>query len=221
MPVKVLVVDELPAVGEALHRALAASGGFDVVGISRSHAEVSPLVAETRPDVVLVHEAYPGADGGATSRALSSYPEIPVVAMISDASDEHLGRMVSAGVSGLVRLRRDEFETLLTTLRRAAAGEVLLSPADLRRVIQRQRVQLQRDRRREDVLRRLTRREVEVLGLVARGLDNRKIAATMHVSVTTVRSHVQRILSKLDVHSKLEATVLANEYDLIAKAPRD
>ncbi|HEY4028566.1 MAG TPA: response regulator transcription factor [Candidatus Dormibacteraeota bacterium] len=212
-------MDDLIAVAEALHRALAATAGFRVVGVAGSQADVSRLLlAGTAPDVILVHEHFSRSAGTLSEQILAHHPEIPVVAMVSDGNDENLYTTVSAGVSGLVMLRLDGFEALVTTLSRAATGEVLLSSTVLRRIIQRQRMQLTRDRQRGDVLRRLTRRELEVLELVTHGLDNRTIAARMHVSVTTVRSHVQRVLSKLEVHSKLEATVLANQYDLVRAA---
>ena len=103
-------------------------------------------------------------------------------------------------------------------VQRAAAGEFLLSAGTLRKIIQRQRMAVMRERQRTDVLRRLTGRELEVLELVADGLDNRTIAGKLCVSVTTVRSHVQHLLAKLDVHSKLEAAILANQYGLASRA---
>ena len=211
----VLIVDDLLAVAEALQRALAATTRFDVIGVGRNHAEADRILSEMVPDVILVHEEFDdGAEGSVSEQILAEHPDIPVVVMVSDTSDEKLYRSVSGGISGLVRLRLDGFDALVATLHRAASGEMLLSPAMLRKIIQRQRMQLMKERQRGDVMRRLTGRELEVLCLVAHGLDNRTIAARMHVSVTTVRSHVQRMLPKLGVHSKLEATVLANQYGL-------
>lgn len=212
---RVLIVDDLLALAEALQRALAATARFEVVGVGRNHADTKRILSETIPDVILVHEELDdGSEASLFDQILAEHPDIPVVVMVSDTSDENLYRSVSAGVSGLVRLRLDGFDALVATLLRAASGETLLSPAILRKIIQRQRMQLMKERQRGDVMRRLTGRELEVLALVARGLDNRSIATRMHVSVTTVRSHVQRLLPKLGVHSKLEATALANQYGL-------
>lgn len=217
--IKVLIVGELLTIGEALQRALATAAGVNVAGIGRDLADIGRLLSGIPPDVILV---YGGADNGATARLveqiLTHHPDVRLVVSVTDTDDESLHSFVAAGAFGLVNLRLDGFEALVSALHRAAAGEFLLPEATLRKIIQRQRAEAVRERQRTDVLRRLTRRELEVLMLVARGLDNRMIAEKLCVSVTTVRSHVQHLLSKLGVHSRLEAAVLANQYGLAPEA---
>lgn len=217
--IKVLIVGELLTVAEALERALATAAGVDVIGIRRDLADISLLLSDASPDVILA-TGETGKDGGArlVERILATHPDARVVVLAADIDDESVQSFVAAGAFGLVDLRLDGFEALVSALHRAAAGEFLLSAGTLRKIIQRQRMAVMRERQRTDVLRRLTGRELEVLELVADGLDNRAIAKELSVSVTTVRSHVQHLLAKLDVHSKLEAAILANQYQLASRA---
>lgn len=213
--IKVLIVGELLTVEEALQRALATAAGVDVIGIGRDIAETERLLSDPPPDVIL---AYGGTGHGADARLveqiLARHPDARVVVMAADTGDGSLHSFVAAGAFGLVNIRLDSFEELVSALRRAAAGEFLLSAETLRKIIQHQRTEVARERQRTSMIRRLTGRELEVLALVAAGLDNRMIAEKLCISVTTVRSHVQHLLAKLDVHSKLEAAMLANRYEL-------
>jgi DNA-binding NarL/FixJ family response regulator len=147
---------------------------------------------------------------------LASQPDARVVVLAPDADDKSLHSFVTAGAFGLVNLQLDGFDALVSAIHRAAAGEFLLSSDTVRRIIQYQRTEAVRQRRRADLIHQLTDRELEVLALVACGLDNRTIAEKLYVSVTTVRSHVQHLLAKLGLHSRLQAAVLANQYELAA-----
>jgi two-component system response regulator DevR len=217
--IKVLIVGQLLTVEEALQRALATVAGVRVIGVGRDLAEAERLVLDLQPDVIL---ACGSADSGTGARLveqmLARNPDARVVVLAPDADDQSLHNFVTAGAFGLVNLQLDGFDTLVSALHRAAAGEFLLSADTLRRIIQYQRTEVLRQRQRADVIRRLTERELEVLALVGSGLDNRKIAEKLYVSVTTVRSHVQHVLAKLDLHSRLQAAVLANQYELAAGA---
>ena len=216
---KVLIVGELLTVQEALQRALAMAADVDVVGIGRDLADVDCLLSSISPDVILVCG---GPDNGTAARLveqiLTHHPDVRIVVMATDTDDESLYRFVAAGAFGLVNIRLDGFETLVSVLHRAAAGEFPLSGDTLRKIIQHQRMEAVQERQRAEMIRRLTGRELEVLSLVGCGLSNRVIAEKLCVSVTTVRSHVQHLLSKLDVHSRLEVAVLANRYGLASGA---
>jgi DNA-binding NarL/FixJ family response regulator len=213
--IEVLIVGKPLVVGEALQRALATEAGVRVMGIEWDLAETERLLADTQPDVIL-------ACGGATGdiepwmveQIVTRNPDARVVILTHHADDESLHDYVTAGALGLVNLQVDGFAALVSALHRAAAGEFLLSADILRRVIRHQRVEFVRQRRRADVIQRLTERELEVLALVGSGFDNRVIAKKLFVSVATVRSHVQHVLVKLDLHSRLQAAVLANQYEL-------
>jgi DNA-binding NarL/FixJ family response regulator len=190
-----------------------------VMGIGRDLAEAQRHEADGdgRPDVILLCvSADNSADAQMVEHILASQPDARVVVLAPDADDMSLHSFVTAGEFGLVDLQLDGFDALVSALHRAAAGEFLLSADTLRRIIQYQRTEAVRQRRRADLIHQLTDRELEVLALVGRGLDNRAIAEELYVSVTTVRSHVQHLLAKLGLRSRLRAAVLANQYELAA-----
>jgi DNA-binding NarL/FixJ family response regulator len=215
--IKVLIVGGLLTMQEALQRALATVTAVKVMGIGRDLTEAQHHVANGRPDVILLCG---GADSNTDARMvehiLASQPDARVVVLAPDADDKSLHYFVTAGAFGLVNLQLDGFDALVSALHRVAAGEFLLSADTLRRIIQYQRTEAVRQRRRSDLIHQLTDRELEVLALVGSGLDNRAIAEKLYVSVTTVRSHVQHLLAKLGLHSRLQAAVLANQYELAA-----
>ena len=217
--IKVLIVGKPLVVGEALQRALATETGVRVMGIGRDLAETERLLVDEQPDVIL---ACGGAAGDiepwVVEQIVARNPDARVVILTHHADDESLHDFVTAGALGLVSLEADGFAALVSALHRAASGEFLLSADTLRRIIRHQRVEFVRQRRRADVIQRLTERELEVLALMGSGLDNRMIAEKLFVSVATVRSHVQHVLAKLDLHSRLQAAVLANQYELVIGA---
>jgi DNA-binding NarL/FixJ family response regulator len=207
-------------VNEALQRALRTVTGVRVIGTGRDLAEVQCLLAETPPDVILACGG-PGGDADAqlVEQIMTGNPQARVVVLTPGADDGNLHNFVTAGAFGLVNLHQDGFDTLVSALNRAASGEFLLSADTLRRIIQHQRTETLLQRKRTEVIRRLTERELEVLALVGCGLENRLIAEKLSVSVTTVRSHVQHLLAKLGLHSRLEAAVFAHRYELVAADP--
>lgn len=213
--IKVLIVGSLLTMQEALQRALATMTAVRVMGIGRDLDEAQRLLADEQPDVVLMCG---GADINTGARMvehmLAAQPDARVVVLAPDANDESLHCFVTAGAFGLVNLQLDGFDALVSALHRAAAGEFLLSADTLRRIIQYQRTEETRQRQRADLVNQLTDRELQVLALVGCGLDNRMIAEKLYVSVATVRSHVQHLLAKLGLHSRLQAAVLANQHEL-------
>ncbi|MGD0703827.1 MAG: response regulator transcription factor [Trebonia sp.] len=213
---RVLIVGGLQIVNEALQRALRTVAGIRVIGVGRDLVEARLFLADL-PDVILVWDK---VDGGTAAQLveqiISDSPQARVVVLSTEADDESLHSLVTAGASGLVNLQQDGFDTLVSALHRAAAGEFLLSADTLRRIIKHQRTETLQQRKRADVVRRLTERELEILALVGIGLDNRMIAEKLTVSVTTVRSHVQHMLAKLGLHSRLEAAVFAARHELVA-----
>ena len=214
--IKVLIVGKPLVVEEALERALATETGVRVMGIGRDLAETERLLADAQPDVILACGGAAARDTGprVVEQIVTRNPDARVVVLTHHADDESLHDFVTAGAFGLVNLQLDGFGALVSALHRAAAGEFLLSADTLRRIIRHQRMEFVRQRRRADVIQRLTERELEVLALIGSGLDNRTIAEKLFVSVATVRSHIQHVLVKLDLHSRLQAAVLANQYEL-------
>lgn len=212
--ISVLIVGGLLIVNEALRHALHAVTGVTVTGVGRDLREAQRFLTD-KPDVILVCGESDGDTGTRlVEQIMTANPHARVVVLSGGADSESLHGLVTAGALGLVNLRQDGFDTLVSALHRAAAGEFLLSADQLRRVIRHQWTETLQLRKRADVIRRLTERELEVFALVGGGLDNRQIAEKLSVSVTTVRSHVQHVLTKLGLHSRLEAVVFANRFEL-------
>jgi DNA-binding NarL/FixJ family response regulator len=218
--IRVLIVGGFLITNEALQRALRTVTGVRVIGIGRDLAEVQRFLAEDLPDVVLACGGPDGdADASLVEQIMMGNTHARVVVLAPGADDGNLHSFVTAGAFGLVNLQQDGFDTLVSALHRAASGEFLLSADTLRRIIQHQKTETLLQRKRSEVIRRLTERELEVLALVGCGLENRLIAEKLSVSITTVRSHVQHLLTKLGLHSRLEAAVFANRLELIGSGP--
>ncbi|MCB0965988.1 MAG: response regulator transcription factor [Ilumatobacter sp.] len=194
---------------EGVASSLRSSGLVDVLEIAASAAAGEDAVGRLHPDVVLVDYGLPDGDGvSLAARIHRQWPTIKIV-MVTSLTDERLVlKAVEAGCAGFVTKDRTVDE-LVAAIQAVADGEALISPLMLNRVLR----QLRRrdDRPGAD----LSAREREVLALVCEGMSNPAIAERLHVSHNTVRSHVQNILSKLQVHSKLEAAAVATRDGLV------
>lgn len=211
-PIRVLIVDDHELVAESLERLLADQSDIEVVGIAGTGAEALEMAAELRPDVVLMDFKLPDADGTDVARQVKERrPEAKVVMVTGYAEDAILIRAIEAGCSGFVT-KQQASATVVSAVRAASVGESLIEPTLLARLLPRLR---QTDRRTVD----LTTRETEILKLVAEGLTNQAIAERLVISTNTVRNHVQNILTKLGVHSKLEAVATAVRRGMIRIGP--
>jgi DNA-binding NarL/FixJ family response regulator len=171
-----------------------------------------------RPDIVLMDVRMPEMDGiAATRELLARVPSARVVILTTFDEDEYVIGALRAGASGFL-LKRSSPEELLRAIHTVAAGDALLSPSVTRRMIDRlveqPLLQPSSDPRLED----LTRRELDVLLLIAQGLSNREIANALSVEETTVKSHVRRVLMKLGVRDRVHAVILAYQSGLISTA---
>lgn len=214
-PVRVLVVEDHPVVAEGLKLVLDRASAMAVVGVADSVAAADRLSREQQPDVAVIDYHLPdgtGADAAAAIRRRA--PGAALLVLSADASDEAMLASIEAGVSGYV-VKSEAAAQIVDSVRRVAAGEMLISPATLAGLLARQRQRAGRAARRESLVKRLTPREREVLALMARGLDNRTMAERLDISLATARAHVQSIIEKLEAHSKLEAVVRANEFRLL------
>jgi DNA-binding NarL/FixJ family response regulator len=156
----------------------------------------------------------PDLDGiAATREVLSASPDVKIVILTTFEDDEYLFGALSAGASGFL-LKRTTPEELIAAIHTVAAGEALLSPAVTRTVIDRAASQPTVDRAASARLDRLTSRERDVLGLVARGLSNAEIAAELIIEESTVKTHLKRILAKLEVRDRVQLVILAYETGL-------
>jgi DNA-binding NarL/FixJ family response regulator len=213
--VRVLVVEDHPIVAEGLKLAIDRNADLAVVGTVGTVAAAGPAAAVLQPHVVLLDYHLPdgnGSDAAARIRAVA--PDAVLLMLTADGSDDVMLAAIEAGVSGRI-VKSEAVTGIADAIRRAAAGEMLVSPATLAALLGRRRQRAERDAQRGSFRERLTPREAEILQLMARGLENRAVADQLGISVYTVRVHVQSLSSKLNAHSRLEAVVRATEYGLI------
>ncbi|MBM2619791.1 response regulator transcription factor [Actinoplanes sp. LDG1-06] len=211
--IRVLVVDdqELVRAGVTL---LLRTAGEDVVGEAADGHEAVRLAERLRPDVILMDLRMPRVDGiEATRRILATLPGTHVVMLTTFGEDAEVYGALRAGAVGYL-LKDGAPEAMIDAVRRAARGEPLLAPAVLSRVVARAL-----DAHREDAqpgeLAALTPREREVLALVGAGQSNAEIGETLHLGVTTVKSHVAAVTEKLGLRNRVQAAVMAHRLGLI------
>jgi DNA-binding NarL/FixJ family response regulator len=212
---RIVVVDDQDVVRAAFEVLLGTQPDFAVVGSARDGTQAVRLCRELRPDVVLMDIRMPGMDGIEATRRLVAGQDAPRVLILTTFDlDEHVYDALDAGASGFL-LKDATAERLFDAVRVVAAGEALLAPTVTRRLVAEfARI---RTRRREPLaaLRTLTARETEVLRLIAEGLSNPEIAARLTVGEETVKSHVSRILAKLNLRDRTQAVVVAYESGLV------
>ena len=206
---KVLIVDDHQMVAQALTEVLDQEPDMDVVGRAATVDDAVRLTAVRSPDVVLMDFRLGDGDGvRATELIKRASPEVNVVMVTSVLSESVLVPALEAGCCGFVTKDRP-IEEVLAAVRAAHAGESLISPAMLSRLLPSLRPA------KKGVGEELTPRELEVLGLLARGLSNPAIADELVLSLKTVRNHVQSVIAKLGAHSKLEAVAAAVRRGLV------
>ncbi|MCP2335665.1 DNA-binding NarL/FixJ family response regulator [Actinomadura rupiterrae] len=216
-PLRVLVADDQDLFRAAFAMILDAQPDISVIGEAADGAEAVARAAELRPDVVVMDVRMPVLDGvAATRRIRAELPGVRVLVLTMFDLDEYVYDALRAGAGGflLKDIRRDE---LANAVRVVAQGDSLLAPTVTRRLV-------------EDLVRRpghgvapllaarldgLTEREAEILRLLARGLSNLEIAESLVVSEYTVKTHVSRVLAKLDLRDRVQAVVFAYESGLI------
>lgn len=216
--IRVLVTDDEPLVRAGLRSILGAAVGLDVVGEAGDGREAADLAADLAADVVLMDVQMPGTDGVEGVRlTTAARPEARVLMLTLFDLDEHVYGALAAGASGYL-LKSTPPDTLVEAVRAVHAGELLFAPSVTRRLVETyvRRTPRSPDRQR---LETLTDRELEVFGLVARGLSNAEIAAELFLGQTTVKTHVARILTKLGLRDRVQAVVLAYESGFWEEPP--
>jgi DNA-binding NarL/FixJ family response regulator len=192
------------------------SGGIAVVGEAADGRQAVAVAAEHRPDVVLMDIRMPEMDGlEATKRILASLPEVRIIILTTFDLDQYVYTALSAGASGFL-LKDVSPEHLIAAVRLVRSGDALLAPSITRRLVERYAGQERPPARLNRDLSALTPRELEVLGLIARGLSNAELAAALTLSEATVKTHVARILGKLHLRDRVQAVVLAYETGLVS-----
>jgi len=213
--IRVLIVDDHVAVAESIHALLSRQPDFELTAIAASADEALRIVRESAPDVVLMDQGLPGMSGAeAAAHVLGVRPETAVVMFSGAMSDDELVTAVESGIRGYVTKGARSSE-VVSAIRRAAAGEILLAPDELARLLRRGRERTRQRAERDRALDALTPREKEVLQLIAKAEDVEKIAERLGISLSTARGYIQNLLEKLNAHSKLEAVVRANALGLL------
>jgi DNA-binding NarL/FixJ family response regulator len=213
-PVRVLIVDDDALMRAGLRGVLSNDERIEVVGEAGDGRDALYRTRLLQPDVVLMDVRMPDLDGiSATQKVLADLPEVKVVILTTFEQDDYIFGALSAGASGFL-LKRTAPEELVAAIHTIAAGDSLLSPSVTSRVIGRMAQHPAPDASRDVRLDELTAREREVLELVARGLSNGEIAAALVIEESTVKTHVRRILAKLDVRDRVQAVIFAYESGL-------
>ena len=207
MSIRVLVADDQSMVRAGFRMLLSRAPDIEVVAEASNGIEAFELATRYRPTVVLMDIRMPELDGlQATRKILAGQASTRVLILTTFDLDEYVFEALQAGASGFV-LKDDPPEQLLSAIRIVAAGEALLSPAITKRVIEKFTRMSQRQPPRQ--LADLTDRELEVLRLIARGLSNAEIGEHVFLSEATVKTHVGRVLSKLQCRDRVQAAVFA------------
>jgi DNA-binding NarL/FixJ family response regulator len=213
--ISVLIVDDQDLVREGLRMLLEAEPDMSVAGEAGDGDQALAQARRLDPDVILMDVRMPGMNGiEATTRLVQAGSRARVLMLTTFNLDEYVYHALKAGASGFL-LKDASRERLTSAVRAAAAGETLLAPAITRRLI-------------EDFCRgpapgaaagaaggRLSERELDVVRLVAQGLSNAEIAARLHLSEATVKSHIARILAKLGLRDRVQVAVFAYEHGIV------
>jgi DNA-binding NarL/FixJ family response regulator len=211
--IRVLIVDDDALVRAALSMMLAGTDDIRVVAEASDGAEVASAVAAYAPDVVLMDIRMPGVDGLVATEQLRAREGAPqVIVLTTFDADDHVLRALRAGAAGFL-LKDTPPPEIMRAIRLVAAGEAMLSPAVTRRLIEHvadDGLGARRARARE-LLDRLTDREREVAIAIGQGKSNADIAAELYMSVATVKAHVSRLLTKLEVGNRVQIALLAHD----------
>jgi len=215
-PIRILLVDDHAMVRRGMRDFLALHHDLEIVGEAADGAAAIEQANSLRPDVVVMDLLMPGMDGiEATAQIKARHPDTEIVAITSFVEEARIVAALEAGASGFL-LKDAEADELAAAIRAAASGEVHLDPAVAGIVARRMRSGATGTGTGPgtDALGRLTARERDVLGGVARGLSNRSIADELGITERTARTHVSNILAKLELSSRTQAALLAVQHGL-------
>jgi DNA-binding NarL/FixJ family response regulator len=219
--VRVLIVEDDALMRAGLRGVLSNDPAIEVVGEAGDGRDALHRARLLSPDIVLMDIRMPNLDGiAATREVLAAFPDVKVMILTTFEQDDYIFGALSAGASGFL-LKRTRPEELVAAIHTVAAGDSLLSPSVTSRVIARMAHQPAPDTARDARLAELTPRERQVLELVARGLSNSEIAATLVIEESTVKTHTKRILAKLGVRDRVQAVIFAYEHGLTSPPTRD
>lgn len=212
MPIRILIADDHAVVRSGLRALLATDPELDFVGEAGDGAEALRLAATLRPDMVMLDITMPPDNGIAIARRLKeAHPEIVVLILTMHEDEDLLHEALRAGAAGFVIKRAEEPE-ILRAIYAASRGDLYVHPAMTRALLHQT---ITTEHRRGTEPESLTRRETDVLRLLARGNTNRQIAELLHLSVRTVENHRANLMGKLGLASRVELVNYAEAHDLL------
>ncbi len=214
--IRVLIADDHPLILEGLWSLLERQGDLNLVGKATSGPEAVAAALELDPDVILMDVRMPELDGvEATRRIRAHSPHIRVIILTVYEDDASIFSAIKAGACGYM-LKDIDTDQLVDSIRRAARGESLIHPAIAARVLEEfTRLTREEEQGSPRLFEQLTKREVEILHLLAEGLSNKEIAYRISISEKTVKNHLSSIFSKLQVNDRMQALIYAFEHNLI------
>jgi DNA-binding NarL/FixJ family response regulator len=208
MSIRIVVAEDHAVVREGLRMFLGLDPEFEIVGEAQTGRDAIELARSLHPDVVLMDLLMPGVDGiTATAAIREAQPDVEVVALTSVLEDASVAGAIRAGAVGYL-LKNASPDELRSAIRAAAQGQVRLSPEAAARLV--------REVRAPESPEALTKREIEVLRLVAAGRANKEIARELEVAEQTIKTHVSSVLSKLGVQSRTQAALHAFRIGLVS-----
>lgn len=216
MKIKVLLVDDQEMVRKGFRLLLETEEDMEIVGEAENGAEAVTQSSRTKPDVVLMDIQMPVMDGLEATRRIVSLKigtSPRVLILTTFEKDEYIFEALRSGASGFL-LKNAPPEDLIDAVRIVANGNALLAPSVTERIIS-EFAKISLPDKRKSELGQLTEREVEVLGLLAKGSTNAEIANALFISEATVKTHVSNLFTKLDLRDRVQAVVFAYESGLI------
>src|ERR1700756_5722736 len=218
-PIRVLIVDDHALFRRGLEMVLAEEADIEVVGEASDGAEAVEKAGQALPDVVLMDIRMPRSSGIEACRAMKELtPSAKIVMLTISDEEEDLFEAIRAGASGYL-LKDIPYDEVADVVRSVHGGQSLINPSMAGKLLTEFATLANRDSAEDRAVPvaapKLTDREMEVLKLVARGMNNRDIAKELFISENTVKNHVRNILEKLQIHSRMEAVMIAVREKLI------
>jgi DNA-binding NarL/FixJ family response regulator len=212
--IQVILADDQPLIRAGLRRLIEQTPDIDIVGEAATGTEAVQLTRDTGPDVVVMDIRMPGMDGiEATQLITAGGMRARVLVLTTFDDDDYVYGALRAGASGFL-VKDMALDDILTAIRVVAAGEAIIAPGVTRRLIT-QFTSQSRPGREHPELTGITDREREVLRLVGLGMSNAEIAAALYITVGTAKTHVARLLAKLDARDRVQLVITAYQAGLL------